>query len=91
MSFSKGKSQRLVAEKFEVANCTVCDVWKDHTKVEDCVSSSDSLVLAKKGCIIHLTLSIQLAGSCFVNCYVKLWLPDTDISELCAVPGPKLP
>ena len=25
----QGKSQRLVAEKFEVANSTVCDVWKD--------------------------------------------------------------
>jgi len=49
----QGKSQRFTAEKFEVAKSTVCDIWKDRQKIQDCVSSSDSPVLAKKRCIIR--------------------------------------
>ncbi len=49
----QGKSQRFTAEKFEVAKSTVCDIWKDLQKIQDCVSSSDFPVLAKKRCIVH--------------------------------------
>ena len=47
------KSQRIVAEKFGVAKSTVGDIWKYRQKIEDCVLSSESLVFAKKRCIVR--------------------------------------
>ena len=49
----QGKSQRLVADEFEVAKSTVCDIWKYRQKIEECIASSDSVSLAKKQCIIR--------------------------------------
>ena len=48
----KGRSQRVVAERFGVAKSTVGDIWNDRQKIEDCVSSSESLILrfTKKRC-----------------------------------------
>jgi hypothetical protein len=48
-----GSSQRFVAEKFGVAKSTVGDIWKDRHKIQDCVSSSESLTFAKKRCIVR--------------------------------------
>ena len=48
-----GSSQRVVAEKFGIAKSTVGDIWKDRQKIEDCISSSESLTFAKKRCIVR--------------------------------------
>ena len=49
----KGSLQRVVAERFVVAKSTIGDIWKVHQKIEDCVSSSESLTFAKKHCIVR--------------------------------------
>ena len=49
----KGSSQRVVAGIFGVAKSTVSDIWRDRKKIEDCVSTSESLVFAKKRCIVR--------------------------------------
>ena len=49
----KGNSQRVVAERFGVAKSTVGDIWKYRQKIEDCISSSESLVYAKKRCVVR--------------------------------------
>ena len=40
----KGSLQRVVAERFGVAKSTVGDIWKDHQKIEDCISSKRSVL-----------------------------------------------
>ena len=49
----KGSLQRVIAERFGVAKSTVGDIWKDHQKIEDCISSSESLTFTKKRCIVR--------------------------------------
>ena len=48
-----GHSQRAIAEKYGVAKSTVGDIWKYRQKLDDCISSSESLVYAKKRCVVH--------------------------------------
>ena len=38
----QGKSQRLVADEFEVAKSIVCDIWKDQQKIEECIASNEA-------------------------------------------------
>ena len=52
-AIEKGKSQRRVAELFEIAKSTVADIWKDREKLKNFVSTADVLSLAKKKCIVR--------------------------------------
>ena len=52
-ALQKGNSERVVAERFGVARSTVGDIWKYRQKIEDCISSSESLVYAKKRCVVR--------------------------------------
>ena len=48
-----GHSQRAIAEKDGVAKSTVGDIWKYRQKINDCISSSESLMYAKKRCVVR--------------------------------------
>ena len=48
-----GNLQRTVAEKHRVTKSTVGNIWKYRQKLEDCISSSKSLLYAKKHCIVR--------------------------------------
>ena len=39
----KGSSQKFVADKYGVAKSTVSDIWKDREKIENLMSSVDSV------------------------------------------------
>ena len=53
MELQNGHSQRTLAEKCGVMKSTVGDIWKYCQKLEDCISSSESLLYAKKCCVVH--------------------------------------
>ena len=52
-AIEKGKSQRRVADLFEIAKSTVADIWKDREKLKNFVSTADVPSLAKKKCIVR--------------------------------------
>ena len=31
-----------MADEFEVAKSTVCDIWKDQQKIEECIASNEA-------------------------------------------------
>ena len=49
----EGSSQKFVADKYGVAKSTVSDIWKDREKIENSMSSVDSVTLSKKRCIVR--------------------------------------
>ncbi len=63
---TKGKSQRLVSNIFEVPKSTVADIWKLREKIQLHVSSSDNPSLAKKRCIIREAQFEDLEKACYL-------------------------
>ena len=69
LALEMGSSQRVVGEKFRVAKATIAHIWKDHKKISDSVSASESPALAKK-CIVpmpHLTWWMKPVGNGFIS------------------------
>jgi len=44
----KGLFQWIVGEKFEVAKCTVADIWKHRQKITDAIASCESLAFSNQ-------------------------------------------
>ena len=53
---SKGKSHRLVSEKFHIPKSTVSDIWKQREKIQQYITSCDNPTSVKKRCIIKQVL-----------------------------------
>ena len=47
-----GHSQRAVANRHRITKLTAGDIWKYFQKIKDCMMSSESLVYAKKCCVV---------------------------------------
>ena len=62
-----GKSQRIVSDLFKVPKSTIADIWKHRQKIQDAVSSSESLVYAKKRCIVREPKFDLVDDACWEN------------------------
>ena len=69
------KSQRAVAELFDVAKSTVGDIWKSREKIGSHVSTSANPAFAKKRCIMRDAYFHKLDEACFNNSELRV-LPD---------------
>ena len=70
----KGLSQLVVGEKFGVAKSTVVDIWKDHRKLSDAISSSEPPAFSyKKRCIVRPPKFQLVDESCW-KWFCQQWL-----------------
>ena len=64
-ALEKGASRRNVIEQFSVSKSTISDIWKDRQKFMDNVASSESLVCAKKQCIVRKVKYDLIDSACW--------------------------
>ena len=79
----EGRSQRLVAELYNIPKSTIADIWKIRDKIEQHVSASEYPKFAKQRCIIREAHFDQLDQACY------LWFLQQR-SKGAAVSGPTL-
>ena len=63
----KDKSQRAVAEQFDLAKSTISDIWKDREKIKKHVAScANPKQFAKRRCLVREPLLDDLDKACYL-------------------------